>query len=672
MRFVLAFLMLTLIAPGPVAAADLLKADVPPWVEDIALPEVDPAMLPYTTNGIYYLLTEEQDLWQGERRFSHERIAVKVLSRAGLEQAASFLRAFDPEVETLTLTRLDILRDGKRISLRDSVTANLLRRESDLDLGMINGMLTAHLEVPGLQVGDILDAGFMWQSDPLFPGQTFAGTYDHEFSTPVGLSRLVLNWPRDKPISIGPDMTGVTRLDKVTGDLRRITLSQTAHPPLEPEGNLLPEANPWRLVNFTAAESWGDVVAPLAGFYDALHPVPAGLAPDVTAIQSTRPGRIEQVYAALHLVQDKVRYVGIEVGKGGYYARDPAEVAATGFGDCKDKSLLLVTLLRAMGITADVALADLDQGFGLIDHLPMAGAFDHMIVRAMVDGTPLWLDGTGSYEGGDGFGAAPPDLGYALPITGQDHGKLAKIAAHLPGADTEHVHETFTFTKTGVDLDVVTIARGAEADRIRWRWASRAHHDIEQSFKGYYGDLYPGIEQMAPIAMDDRIAVNQIEVREKYHLPVDALADSDLVGDFGFEAAGFNDILPTIDPTSRNAPVYVGALPERSHEVTIVNPPKSLEPPDGYTITDRAFTFAFEGRVDAVGSLTLLWHFTPKARSIDPDYAETFAGDVSDLKDQLRQSYDMTPYPPPEASLLERLFDAIKEKAAAAAPQPAP
>jgi len=672
MRLAIALLISILIAPGPVAASELLKADVPPWVEDIALPAVDPAMLPYTTNGIYYLLTEEQDLWQGQRRFSHERIAVKVLSRAGLEQAASFLRAFDPEVETLTLTRLDILRDGKRISLRDSVTANLLRRESDLDQGMINGMLTAHFEVPGLQVGDILDAGFMWQSDPLFPGQTFAGTYDHEFSTPVGLSRLVLNWPKDKPISIGPDMTGVTRLDTVTGDLRRITLSQSAHPPLEPEGDLLPEANPWRLVNFTAAESWADVVAPLSGFYDALHPVPAGLAPDVAAIQKTRPNQTQQVYAALHLVQDKVRYVGIEVGKGGYYARDPAEVAATGYGDCKDKSLLLVTLLRAMGITADVALADLDQGYGLIDHLPMAGAFDHMIVRAIVDGKPLWLDGTGSYEGGDGFGAAPPDLGYALPITGLDHGKLARIAAHVPGADAEHVHETFTFTKAGVDLDVLTVAKGSEADRIRWRWASRAQHDIEQSFKGYYADLYPGIEQVAPIAVDDRMAVNQIEVRETYHLPQAALADTDLTRDFGFEAAGFNDILPTIDPTGRSAPVYVGALTERSHEVTIINPPTSLEPPDGYTITDRAFTFAFEGRVDALGTLTLIWHFTPKARSIDAGYAETFAGDVSDLKDQLRQSYDVTPDPVHDPGLFERLFNAMQEKASAAGPPPAP
>ena len=672
MRFVTALFLVMLAPCGPAVATELLKADVPAWVEDIALPSVDPEMLPYTSDGIYYLLTEEQDLWQGERRFSHERIAIKVLSRAGLEQAASFLRAFDPEVETLTLTRLDILRDGKRIALRDSVTANLLRREGDLDLGMINGMITAHLEVPGLQVGDILDAGFMWQSDPLFAGQTFAGTFDHEFSTPVGLSRLVLNWPKDRPISVGPDLGGVTRHDKVTGDVRRIELSQTAHVPLEPEDDLLPEANPWHLINFTAAQSWAEVVAPLSGFYDQARAVPDDWAPDVAAIRNTRPDQIAQVYAALHLVQDRVRYVGIEVGKGGYYARSPAEVVATGYGDCKDKSLLLVTLLRAMGITADVALADLDKGYGLIDHLPMVGAFDHMIVRAMVGGKPLWLDGTSSYEGGDGFGVVPPDLGYALPVTGQDGGKLAKIAPRDVGADMEHVHETFTFTDDGIDLDVVTTAKGAEADRVRWLWATRAHHVMQTRARDYYDGQYPGIETVVPMEVSDRPAVNQLEITERYHLPASALEDSDLTGDFGFEADGFDSLLPKIDATDRAEPVYVGTLSERSHEVTIVNPPKPLDPPDSYVITDRAFTFAFEGKVDAVGSLTLLWHFTPKARSVEMSYAEAFASDVDDMNGQLRQSYDITPDPAQDPGLFERLFDTLQQKAAAAAPPALP
>ena len=42
MRFVTALFLFMLAPCGPAVATELLKADVPAWVEDIALPSVDP------------------------------------------------------------------------------------------------------------------------------------------------------------------------------------------------------------------------------------------------------------------------------------------------------------------------------------------------------------------------------------------------------------------------------------------------------------------------------------------------------------------------------------------------------------------------------------------------------------------------------------------------------
>jgi hypothetical protein len=204
MKFLLVLLSGFFLAANPLFAADILKAIVPAWVDETTLPPVDQKLVPFTENGVYYLLSDEQVRWEGARRFSHMRLALKVLSRAGLEQAATLLRDFDPQSETLTVTRIDILRGPERISLRDKLEAQVFRREEGLESGMIDGTLTAHFEVPDLRVGDVLDVSFLWVSDPVFDGQTFSGYFDHEFSVPLGLARLVLNWPESRPFKLVP------------------------------------------------------------------------------------------------------------------------------------------------------------------------------------------------------------------------------------------------------------------------------------------------------------------------------------------------------------------------------------------------------------------------------------------------------------------------------------
>src|SRR5690606_21899698 len=134
-----------------------------------------------------------------------------------------------------------------------------------------------------------------------------------------------------------------------------------------------------------------------------------------------------RAFAALRLVQDELRYVSLSVGAGGYWARKPQEVIASGFGDCKDKALLLAVILKRLGIEAAVALTDVDAGPALPEEVPMLGAFDHAIVRIRHDGASHWVDPTASHQGGGFSTAAPPPFAWALPLTGPDQRGLEPI-----------------------------------------------------------------------------------------------------------------------------------------------------------------------------------------------------------------------------------------------------
>jgi hypothetical protein len=642
MKYLLLFVSSLFLAASSLFAADLLKSDVPVWVNETAIPAVDEELVPFTEGGIYYLLSDEQVRWEGVRRFSHMRLVTKVLRRAGLERAATLLRDFDPQSETLTVTRIDILRGSERISLRDKLEAQVLRREEGLESGMIDGTLTAHFEVPDLRVGDVLDVSFLWASDPVFDGQTFSGYFDHEFSVPLGLARLVLNWPENRHLQLGPSLEGLDKTDSTSAGVRRIELRQTGHEPLDPEDDLPPEHDPWHSVLYSAAKDWAEVASPLSSHYDQTSPVPASWLPDVDAIRSQYSDLSQRAFAALRLVQNKVRYVGVEVGKGGYFARDPALVVSQGFGDCKDKAVLLVTVLRALGIEADVALADLDRGYGLGSHIPSPSAFNHMIVRTVLNGQPVWMDPTGSYEGGGIGTAATPSYGFALPVTGKAAGQMQPIIPQRGGIDRIATHETIIFKDNVAEINVDTDATGAAADWLRWQWETTPHRDMERDYLDYYEGYYPGIETRAPIRLTDDEVTNRLLIHEFYTIPAEALADEDLFTEFPFFAAGFGSLLPEAPHRPRRAPIYIGLMRERLQEIVVKNAPITFTVPEAATVRDSAFQFHYSGQSDEVGGMTLRWYLKTTDRIVAPERAADYGAARKKFEDAVYWSWDLT------------------------------
>ncbi len=72
----------------------------------------------------------------------------------------------------------------------------------------------------------------------------------------------------------------------------------------------------------------------------------------------------------------------------------PAVVLRRGFGDCKDKSILLIALLKVLGIDSDPVLV-LTKDSGEIDPEMPYGVFNHMITRINTkDGKHIWVDPT--------------------------------------------------------------------------------------------------------------------------------------------------------------------------------------------------------------------------------------------------------------------------------------
>ncbi len=88
----------------------------------------------------------------------------------------------------------------------------------------------------------------------------------------------------------------------------------------------------------------------------------------------------DRLAALTRFVQQKVRYVAVEVGVGGYRPYPPSEVLANRWGDCKGKSFLLIDLLREVGIVAYPALILAADDARVDPAFASSALFNHLIV----------------------------------------------------------------------------------------------------------------------------------------------------------------------------------------------------------------------------------------------------------------------------------------------------
>ncbi len=255
-----------------------------------------------------------------------------------------------------------------RVSPPDTETSNLY---SDEQIEVIS--------MPAVQVGAILEHRFTIREERSLFGKEWWKTWAFEGPIPDGLSRFVLKVPRDfecfhKALNI--DVSPVIREE---GDSRiyswtaenRIALPDEPHSPYYPDlrGQLqLSSMNSWEEVG-----SWYHDLS--RNRYVADPTVRA----EITALLQGVQEPEEKARRLADFVRTKIRYVGIEFGIGGYQPRSAADVRRTGYGDCKDQAVLLVTLLREVGIEAYPALIRSNSRRRLDEWLPSPGVFDHLI-----------------------------------------------------------------------------------------------------------------------------------------------------------------------------------------------------------------------------------------------------------------------------------------------------
>jgi cellulose synthase operon protein C len=172
----------------------------------------------------------------------------------------------------------------------------------------------------------------------------------------------------------------------------------------------------------------------------------------------------EKITSIQTFVSQKTHYVAQEFGVYNYKPYPVSETYARRFGDCKDKASLMIALLRAAGIEAQLALVR-TRSLGEVSPQPASIAvFDHAIVY--IPKYDLWLDGTAEYAIRELPLEDQGALALTIPLDGT--AQLRHTPLSRPDDNyTKHTIEAELTSKGVIRFSGSTAARGEDAPGLR-------------------------------------------------------------------------------------------------------------------------------------------------------------------------------------------------------------
>ena len=276
----------------------------------------------------------------------------------------------------------------------------------------------------------------------------------------------------------------------------------------------------------------------------------------------------EKLLYLLNFVQDDIRYISLSIGENSHRPSKPSDVIKNRYGDCKDKSQLLVRLLEKVGIQAEVALVSTSFNSGVTKLLPSPGVFNHAIVKVNLDGQDVWLDPTDSYQRGDLNKLGFHYYGAALVVDGKRN-ELMDVKPLNGQLDYIELEESYTaenYTQP-VQLKLSSKYCGAYADYYRYQAATKTTRDMQNDFLNFMSNYYPDVEFTAPLEIVDDEKSNCITYMETYSIDdFWESKDNRLTG--YFYTLALKDYLKKPKVRFRKSPYYIGrgkTLVHRAH-----------------------------------------------------------------------------------------------------------
>jgi len=231
-------------------------------------------------------------------------------------------------------------------------------------------------------------------------------------------------------------------------------------------------------------QNWDDMGIWQAGLARGRRDVSPEIKQKVATLTASATTPLEKMRAIAGFAQREIRYVGLELGIGGYQPHAARDIFAHRYGDCKDKATLVSAMLSEIGVESYYVVINSERGavsgstpaqIGVFNHMILAirlpaGVSDPSLVAFLNEsklGKLLIFDPTDEMTPfGQLRGALQANYGLLVTSSGGELVELPQLPATLNG--TERIAKLKLDNKGTLSGDIREIHRGDPAVHQRY------------------------------------------------------------------------------------------------------------------------------------------------------------------------------------------------------------
>jgi hypothetical protein len=459
----------------------------------------------------YHLVDSQLNVSDGLHN-DYYRMIRRINSKQGLSEASELYFNFIPDYQELVIHNINLVRNGKIIE-KTKTELEVLRQEQDLSYKILTGHVTALAILEDVQVGDYIDYSYSVNgSNPIFNNKKFA-MFATSWLVDVDKVNVRVITNASKPLN-----------HKVVGSQVKVKETKTdQHIYYQWQDNNVQATRnedgypAWYQhfdsLEFSEFSSWEEVASWALDIYDFDNQLGEELTSQNRLWMEQSRNNEEYVERVVNFVQNDIRYFGIELSENSHKPSHPNETFERRFGDCKDKSLLISSLLAQHGIDSWSALVSAQNHEGIDSRLPSPSAFDHVINKVQIDNDVYWIDGTNSGQTGNLQQRTIKRFGLALLVDKQTIG-LEKLKGVEVVTSDDQLEENYL--STGYDKPVMLTfsyrVTGEQAQYQRMIISQQGSKSIETSFLDYYTRQFPSSVLKNDVVINDDQISNTLVV----------------------------------------------------------------------------------------------------------------------------------------------------------------
>ena len=439
------------------------------------------------------------------------RRVVRVLTAEGARQMSTWELPYTPGSQRLDVRVAQLIHPGEPPRSPQRTDRDLSEPQWRLYYDLRAEVLTFPRVVPG----DVLEVA--WQVADLDPDPSFPGYYGEQiwlqeaYPRAVSVVEAVTSLPLQVEVVAPP---GSTLKIERSADGRRLVARDVPAVPDEPAAPGY--ASLRAFVHLSTLSGWAEATRRYQRLLAGRDQPDERLAAQAKAwvgeskTPLTAEEKVRRIYP--HVATD-VRYVGLELGTHSFRPESPHVTLARAYGDCKDKATLLIALLRAVDVDAQLTLVRTRSAGNVAPTTASFALFDHALVY--LPGLDRFVDPT--QDRNDPFALPPPDQGATGFVVGIDAG-LRTLPLSAPEADLEAWSLDVTLRPDGTLAGSATLTLRGSAATSR-RPALEAEGARREVFEKALAQRFPGAHAETPKIDGLRPAYDPLVVTTDVLLP---------------------------------------------------------------------------------------------------------------------------------------------------------